>query len=372
MNSKTWIGILVAVIVVVGLIAMKGKKPSEVADVNGDGVITVGAVLPLTGPTAQFGEIYKNGIEHGLAGDPRIKVIYEDSKGEAQGATAAFQKVTSIDNADIVISALSKPSVPLAPIAQANKVPLLVSLVAGINMTSVENDYVYRLFWNTDMLSDLFVQRIQSQGFKKISLLQAKNEASQNVADNVLPKLKEAGIEVVYEIFQDSDTDFRTQLTKIHGAKTEAFAVLGVPAAQWKNILTQADDIGIKLPTYDIFGVFLNPGTSESLGDLAEGVYTITTPFNLGQYKSETRTKIISELGREPGGFESYGFDTAALLRELADNNATTRESIRSYLSGLKSYEGVTAPYSIDERHNITPTPIQARFEKGLIVQSDK
>lgn len=370
MKKSRTTGTILVVIFLIIIVLVVAKKPAP--SVSSDHVLTVGAILPLSGATAQYGEIFKQGLEYGLQSDPDIKIIYEDSKGDAVGATAAFQKLTTIDNVDMVISNLSKPSIPLSPIAKQAKVPFVMSLVAGINATNADNDYAYRLFWTTNQTGQSFVDRVLEGGIKHVAILQGKNEAAQSNADYIVPRLEEKGVTVTWETFQDTDTDFRSQLTVIKNAKPDVLAILAVPAAQWKGIGTQANELGIKLPIYDVFGVFLNPGTPEALGSLAEGVYTVATPFNLGEYKPEVRTAFIAKNNREPGGYESFGIDMASLLKNLVAANKTDRSSITDYLGDLKSFEGISGPYTIDANHNISLPPIRAMFTKGKLIESSK
>src|SRR3972149_10751786 len=70
--------------------------------------VKVGAVLPMTGTFAFYGEDQRTGIEVALeeVGD-KINVIYEDSAGENPKAVAAFNKLTNVDSSKIVITSTS-------------------------------------------------------------------------------------------------------------------------------------------------------------------------------------------------------------------------------------------------------------------------
>lgn len=353
---------IVALIIIILLASRLNNKPTD------DRVLVVGAILPLSGPLAQFGEIYKSGLDLGFKDYPEIKVIYEDSKGDPNTATAAFQKLRTVNNADIVVSIISKASMPLAPLAQQNKMPLIASVVAAKNMTSIENDYVYRLFWTSDELSETFLNRVATKDIKHIAILQEKTEVAQSIVDAVVPTLEKNGIKVTLESFNDTETDFKTQLNKIKLQKPEALTVITVAGGNWKNILTQANQLDINVPVYDVLGVFMNPGTPETLGDLAEGVYTVTTPFATGQYKKEFK----EQLGDiNSNGYFSYGLDTAMLVSDLYKNNKTNSSDIYNYLKNLKTFEGVTSPYSIDDAHNIKGQAIKAQFINGKLVVSE-
>jgi len=381
-NEKKWIigAVIVVAVVVIGYIFFgipdvtiltKSTIIDKKETIGKSNILTVGAILPMTGPTAQFGEIFKTGLDAGLAGNSQIKVIYEDSKSDAVGAVAAFQKLVNIDKVDVIVSILSKTSVPLVPIAKENKIPLIISLVAATNTTSPDNDYVYRLFWGASKTANLFVDRIADQKITRVALLQGKNEAAQSNADIIIPQLEIAGIKVAYQTFQDSDTDFRTQLAKAKQAQPEVVAILSVPASQWKNIITQVKELGITVPIYDLFGVFQNPGTPEALGMLADGVYTIATPFHVGEYGSEVKAELAKK-NIKLNGLTSFGYDTASLIKDFVKNKVMERESIVQYMKNLRSFNGISSPYTVDDAHNIEPTIIRAQYINGAVVKSEK
>jgi len=73
--------------------------------------IRIGAVLPLTGSAAVWGQNAKMGLEIALeevnaAGGPqgkKVKIIYEDSQSEPTKAVSALQKLISTDRVPVVI-----------------------------------------------------------------------------------------------------------------------------------------------------------------------------------------------------------------------------------------------------------------------------
>ena len=370
-SGSKWLGWLVLAIVVIGggWWLMSHGSAGKVAETH---KLKVGAILPTTGAIADFGTIFKNGLTNGLANDPDIEVVYEDSRNDPTASLSAFQKLTTVDNVDVVVSIMSVPTVPLVPVAKQNQVPLVMSMVSTISATAKDNEYVYRLFWTAQDTGEFLADRLIAQGLKRVAILQSKDPASQSNVDVAMPRLQAAGVQVTYETFMNSDTDFRDQLLKVKQANPEAIDIVTIPAVVWKSILTQAKDLGITVPIYDQLGVFMNVGTPEALGALGNGVYTITTPFNVGEYPQEVRDSIIQKTGTAPAGYASFGYDTAALLKELVKNNVTDRASIVSYLKNMKTFEGITSPYVVDDTHNIKPSPVKVQFVNRQIVKSDK
>ena len=99
-----------------------------------DQSITVGAILPLTGNGAKYGEAARKGIE--LAREETnsrnrirgkmLNVVYEDSQGDPRRAVDAFRKLASVDRVPAVIGDLfSSATLAVAPLANESRVVLL-------------------------------------------------------------------------------------------------------------------------------------------------------------------------------------------------------------------------------------------------------
>ena len=366
--DKKYIWLILVILILVGGFLILGTKKQ----INPPKELVVGAIFPLTGSTAQFGELFRQGLDASLKDSKNIKIIYEDSGGDAARGVTAFQKLVNVDKVDIVLPIISKVAAPLVPLMREQMVPGIMSLVATNSATSKDNNYVYRLFWTADETGIIFAQRIIDAGFTNVGLLQAKNEVSQSNIDVIRPLLEKAGVKVSIETFQDPDTDFKTQLSKLKSENIQALGILTIPPVSMKNIITQTKQLDINIPLYDILSVFLNPGVPEMLGSLANNIYTIATPYLIGDYKKDFKDQYQSQTGKELTGYSSIGYDMGTLLKYLVDQKAFDRNSITQVLADMKSFEGISSPYIIDDMHNIKPTISKAQYINGVIQKSEK
>lgn len=130
MNKRKILLISLAVIILVIFIGIYfTQKPSKKEQ-----AIKIGAILPLTGPAASFGEVAKIGLEMGVENAKKhgiaIDLIYEDSKANPQEAINAFRKLITKDKVLAVITTVYSVGMVLKPEAESNKVPLLATVVA--------------------------------------------------------------------------------------------------------------------------------------------------------------------------------------------------------------------------------------------------
>src|SRR5690606_14413474 len=91
----------------------------------------VGVILPLSGPWAEFGEAQKSGFELARMSAPdnfrNIRFIYEDGEHQGHQTIAAYRKLRNRDNVNIVFVWGVMPADVIAPLAEREGVPLLVS-----------------------------------------------------------------------------------------------------------------------------------------------------------------------------------------------------------------------------------------------------
>ncbi len=90
-------------------------------------VIKIGAVLPLTGTSADAGDYIRKGLllaqeEINKNSKNNYVLIFEDSLYSPQTAVTAFNKLENIDKIDFLVPYGSSISMALAPIAEKNKI----------------------------------------------------------------------------------------------------------------------------------------------------------------------------------------------------------------------------------------------------------
>ena len=96
--------------------------------------VRIGAVLPLTGESADWGKQGRWGIEAavrdvnaggGVGGRP-LEVIFEDSQALPRRAVPAFSKLASVDHVPAVVGDIvSASTLAMAPLAEEQKIVLV-------------------------------------------------------------------------------------------------------------------------------------------------------------------------------------------------------------------------------------------------------
>jgi len=243
--------LIAAVLMTLAMCSLSGCTKKDESDIK------VGAIIPLTGPFASYGEPVRDGMmlavdeinKGGGIYGKKIKLIIEDDAGDPKNAVNAFNKLVSVDKVPIVLGPLSSgSSMATAPIAEKSRVVQL-STLAGIPALTNAGDYVFRIYPSSELGARFAAQKaLEIFKPRKIALLCMKNPFGEAAREIYLEAAKESNIQVVsVEEFQDGEKDFGTQLSKI---KQKAPDIVFC-SAYWQegaSILIKMQELGMKMP----------------------------------------------------------------------------------------------------------------------------
>jgi branched-chain amino acid transport system substrate-binding protein len=240
-TTKIIIGIIIAIIVIGGIWYGVSKKPTNPTAKE---PIKIGAILPLSGPAAYFGQVARAGLELGSEDAEKkynvaFQIIYEDSQGNPKNALDAFKKLTTVDNVDVIVATVYGVGQVLKPEAEKNKVPLLATVVAP-NFTKGTN-YVIR---HAPLIEDdveIFLKFLKENNVSNSILLYQMDDYGRNFYDLVKNRMPN----IVAEYFLPTDTDFRSLVSKTIAKNPEAIGIVGYTHAT-ALIIKQLKEMGYK------------------------------------------------------------------------------------------------------------------------------
>lgn len=329
-----WFVVAVVIIIVIAIILK--FAPAKTSPVAESGTFTVGAVLPMTGPAALWGETVKNGMELALENKSGIKVLYEDSKSTAADGISAYNLLQG-KKVDLTVSELSLVAVPLSKIALEKKAPLLVSLVAAQH-SSIVNDYTTRYYTNpTNYATPAFTDEMSPVlKAKKIALLTRNDELGISVRDKIKELSEKNGKKIVYaDSFIPAEKDYRTTLLKAKNSGADVFIFVASTPGEALGIVKTANEIKLGMPIVESSAVFADLATRKQ----AEGIsfYATSYDFSLPGKAEDFKAKYLAKYGKEPNFGAAFGYDMVNLI----DVCKAKKEAVRQCLSGVKKLEGV-------------------------------
>lgn len=325
--------------------------------------IVLGAVFPMTGPIATYGQESVNGMKMALkkVGDvngKKIKLIVEDNKGEPVESANAVRKLIDIDKVHAVVgSVASSNTLAGAPIAQKAQVPLMTPASTNEKVTQTGN-YISRTCF-TDNFQGVVMAKFAAEtlGKKKaVIIVDNSSDYSKGLAAVFKKKFTELGGTIVdgdYSYVQ-KDTDFRSLLRKVKREKPDVVWLPGY-YTEVGLMLNQARQMGINLPFLGGDG-WDSPKLQELAGeDGIKGNY-ISSHFSPDDADPAVQSFVQeyeATYGQKPGAMAALGYDGVLVMHDaLKRAGELTRENIRNAINSTKGFVGITGSITIDNNRN--------------------
>ncbi len=285
------------------------------------GAIEIGAILPLSGDAANYGEYSKEGIslaQSDLAQkypDLKLDIIYEDSRYSPKDGVAAYQKLTqTYTSLSAIIIGASFIAIPIKPLAEKDRV-LQVAIWSSAPSYTSTHDLNFRTTLTADDTIPPILDFMKQKHLSRLAVLYANNEFGKSHDDAFVKFSPEAGISIVSsEGFGGDENDFRTQLIKIKSGKVDSVFFIGT-VGQLVNALKQATDLGIKAQ-------FISQGAAEDeelltgASTTAEGL-VYAYPFDNSSDEAKQFSRAYqTKYGRLPNQYSAEAYGGLQLMGE--------------------------------------------------------
>lgn len=259
---------------------------------------------------AKIAEKYFND-KGGINGTP-IKLVFQDTGGDEQGAINAFQALITKDKVvGIVGPTLSQQAFGADPIADRAKVPVLGPSNTAKGIPQI-GDFIARVSAPVSVVAPNSVKaalKINPQ-IKKVAVFYAQNDAFNKSETEIFQQtVKEQKLEIItVQKFQTTDTDFQSQATAAINLKPDLVIISGL-AADGGNLVRQLRELGYK--GLIIGGNGLNTSNVFSVCKaLCDGVLIAQAyrPEQPGDINAAFRDAYRSQFKKEPPQFSAQAF----------------------------------------------------------------
>ena len=355
----------VVVVVIFGIASLSQPKESE---------IKIGAILPLTGSISVYGEYAQNGLVLALedinaSGGPELKFVIEDSKGLPSEGVTAFQKLAADEDIVEIVSMISSVSVPLVPLAEENKIPLLSTVVAASNFTR-GSEWAFRYFHTADIEGPALARfAVNNLNATEAAVLYVNDEYGTSTYTAFKNECESLGCTVIAsEQFLFADADYRTQLLKLSASNPDALLVVGF-SQHLPAIYKQAREAGIRIPLLTTSGMSV-PAIIEKTGAAADGSYLTISYYTT--YPDEPKIKDFNDryrkrFGKEPSYYAAYVYDIVMITAESVETGGATREGIRNGLEKI-SYSGLMGSMAFPDSGDASLPVFYVTITNGTLV----
>lgn len=355
-----------AALCVLCLTAFVCGQGCERTDPSEDGAkekVKIGAVLPLTGEVANYGQDTKAGVDLAIEIANRtskkylFEVIYEDSKGLAKEGVLATQKLVNTDKVPAIIGDnVSAPTMAIVPVIDKSRVVLLSPSASSPKLSGISK-YFFRVYPSDTAEGSLMAETAYNKlHLRSVGVLYVNNDFGVGLRDVFSKEFATLGGNIaVTEGYSQGQTDFRTILATAKDSNPDALYLAGY----YKDgglILKQARELGLNVPMLGST-THEDPQLIAIGGNAVEGlVYPYSTGFDPHSQRDIVRdfiTQFKSRNNRDPGLIAALGYDCANLISNAIENGGTSAEAIRTYLAKTKEFPGAAGNVSFDEKGDV-------------------
>jgi branched-chain amino acid transport system substrate-binding protein len=335
--------------------------------------LTIGAIMPFSGPAATYGQSFNNIV--GLAKEAlakegiNITVISEDGAADVPTSIAAYNKLVRIDKVPVIIHSVSPIVLALGPMGERDKVLLINSMAADPAIGKI-GPYTFSTMPSYQIESVDSAKFAYQQGARKIFGIYQDTASGRSGWDVFKPAFEAAGGQILgEEAYKAGATEYRAQLTRAASSNPD-FIYLASYAAETGRILAQSERMGLKVKMIGNVAAS-QPETLELGGSGAEGFIHASWPFD--PVNGNTTMKAFGEAYKQkfnalPTVYAATSYDALMVLGRAAKAGAKTSDELQKSLKQMGEVEGVTGRWNFDQNGQVVMKTLFVQIKNHLRV----
>jgi len=341
-------GVLASVMAMTLLAGCGGNTGSSTSSTTGD-IIKIGAIGPLSGAASTYGISVKEGAQllekevndAGGINGKKIQFIFEDDQAEPNSSMQAFNKLVDDEKVCAILGPVtSGATLAVAPNATSRQIPMITPTGTEPTITKVGGEYMFRGCF-VDSFQGEVLAKYSSETLKSKTaavLYNSGSDYSKGIADSFKAKFEAAGGTVgEFLTYNDKDTDFKAQLTKIKSLNPDIlvlpdyYNVVGLIAKQAR---------GMDIKSHLLGG---DGWESEELAKIGQDAVNGALYIN-HYYSGDQDTAVKSfvdsykkDYNKEPDAFAALSYDTSKILvKAIEKAGKTDGAAIKDALASME------------------------------------
>ena len=342
--------------------------------------ISIGAVMPMSGPLAAYGQVTNLGVELAHKQQPTlkngdtIKLVLLDNKGDKVETANATTRLISSDKVVAILGALtSTNTAQVIAIADKKEIPVIASVATNDQLTA-KREFANRVCFTDSFQGEVVANYAKAQAYKtavvivdqsqvySIGLSKAFETAFKNDGGQILKSIK----------VTSGDKDFKAVVSQIKETNPD-FLFLPLYHPEASMIARQSKQLGLDKPMFSGDGVANQ--TFIDLGGESINGYMFTDFFDYTNPPSQKSAEFIAYHEKETGkkemnSFTALGADTYNILIDAMNRCEDPSNSIciNEQIKKTKDFDGVSGTISINSDGNARRSAVIKEIKDGVAV----
>jgi len=355
---------------------LKEQREANLKELPKDKPIKIGVAWPF--PPSSLADDFKNGILLAVKElettilDRKIEVVFRNDELErdvALNIANEFAKdkdivaVIAHDDVDIAI--------PASIIYEYSGIIMIAPAVSSPDFTRINFDYIFRNTPSDIIIGQKLANFAKFMNFKKLIILNSRDEYSESLTKAFTKKAIEDGLEVIYDQkFNPKEREFAKIITDIspkinrlidYDAIFIAGDVENVPA-----LIEKAREYGIFAPF--ITGDMLDSSEILEAGEAMNGTI-VATIYNKNLIYKKTQDFIDNFkkiYGHYPDTWGAQGYDAVMLLATAIKKvDSLNGKLIYKQLKYMHNYDSIFGKYSLNTKGDVVEREIYFKVVKN-------
>ena len=329
--------------------------------VENNKTIKIGAILPLSGDLAQYGESGKQGLIIALDEFKEnnrginCNIIIEDDKADVKVALSAINKLIFDDKVKIIVGAMaSGVTLGIAPVINEKKIILISPTSTASDVTNA-GDYIFRV-----CVSDAFEGKtmadylLKNFSNSKIGVVYINNDYGIGLKQNFIEHAKRIGLQISFEDgYNPMQKDFKTIINKLNNEKVDLLYI--VAQKEQLNFFTQCKELNYR-PQFTGSTMIEDDDLLNKLGGFLDGAlytYRSYNPTDSGKSTQYFVKSYQQKFGKSPDFYAASVYDATKLALQTEVDCSINKLDYKKYLYGIKNFNGVTGKITFDENGDV-------------------
>lgn len=312
-----------------GALALLGAGVAMPSTVRAEetGPITIGNIIPLSGPASIEGHQLIKGVQFAIeeanakggALGRKIELATEDDESNSTKGVTIARKLIEYSHVPFIVGTYATAvAVAITKVAKEYKVPVLSCGSTGAIATQENkpgDPWFFRCWPDSDMQGDLTARAIVGYfKAKKVAIIRDNTNYGVTLADQVTKVVRASGGTILsVETYNAGEQDFSSMLTKLRTMRPDA-VFIGGWAGDGANIVRQAAEVGLR-SQFVGSGSMVSDDFIKLAGPASEGFAVATnfepvTPNAAGRAFAE---RFKAKFKEEPNLFNALAFDSTSI-----------------------------------------------------------
>lgn len=333
---------------------------------NGKATVRIGAVLPLTGDAAVYGQAIRQGVElafeearAAVDAPHAVELIVLDSASSPEQAKQQLAKLYRDEGALAVIGGVtSAEALAMVPVADEVDRILLSPSASSPQLTGISKNF-YRIF-ASDVLegSKMGLFAFQTEQVKTVVILAEQGPYAGGIAQVFASEFARQGGEVLETLeFPQGTGDLSGFVERIMTLNPDAVYIAAFAPEIAKTIETlRGKSYGGKILTTSAYAT---ADTIAKAGANANGVLFTQTVFEPATDAGVRgfANAYSARYQTQPDLYAAHGYDAGKVLLAALSAGGPTRDQLLKGMRGLREYPGVTGAFQFDEKGDVQKFP---------------